>query len=403
MQPGLVNYKDVQGGVGNITRESIDKSMQSFMGRPFVIKHEPISDETGKPIDPVTPDNMKEVSKGYITRVYWGEDGWMWFDGICDDEEAKQLARPKERGGKGWGISCCYQIVGIPGPAGKLNGVPFDFEVKEFNGEHLALHPAPRYTGSRIIMNGQSTASTSMNVIKFVREKLAAAAGAAPVVEAAAAAPAAGDKGRIENGKDQKIDIKADTPVTINGRDGKPETVPFGELVESHLTLHNGVAMDADQEIEYAEGKRQKFGVMCAHYANAMDMEEKAKKEEDDKKNGISGIEDMQKREILGATTTGVGGMSLNFTPTGDGRPKNAAGAAAAPAKEKTEGAEPARREGDRSPHVIRLLNASEEASDRGLLARIGRKPESQQGRIDRARERWGNPVKMALGSGTKN
>jgi len=270
--PGLVNYKDTGAGVGYVSREAIDRSMQTMIGRPLVIKHEPISSETGQPIDPVRPDNMDEVACGYISRVYWGDDGWAWLEGTCHDDEAKTLARETAKGGRGWKVSCCYAVVGATGPAGKLNGVPYNFEVRQFNGEHLALHPNPRYEGATIIMNGQKQ-STAMFKLFGIKKNEPTAADKAAADKAAADKLAADQEAtRLANAAADATEVGLDTKVQIDAT----TTVTIGELAEAYNTVKNGAEMDPEQEIEYAEGKRAKMGTILKHFANAMEEDEKA-------------------------------------------------------------------------------------------------------------------------------
>ena len=368
---GLVNYNDpaTRGGVGFVSKEAIDKSMQSMVGRPLVIKHEPVSRKNGVKLDPVTPTNMEEVACGYISRVWWGEDGWAWCEGTVHDDEAKGLIK------NGWRVSCCY-ARSPGGTAGVLNGMPYNFEVKSFTGEHLALHPNPRYEGATIVMNGKSTSakSTTMKFTLFGIGKTNAAPDAAAVAAKAAADKKVADDAtaealRLANAT-PSTEITAETPVTIEGVDG---TVPFGELVEAYNTLKNGMEMDPDQEIEYAEGKRAKMGMILKHYANAM-----------------GGLEEENKGRIAAVATTGVSGLS--FT-------KNGVTVAKTPAEleaEKTAAAN--RKGGEKSPNYLRLVNASSTAVD-PLQAQLGKSIETQEARIARGKARWGKPKQIGSGS----
>lgn len=364
--PGLVNYQDVRAGVGYVSKEAIDRSMQTMVGRPLVIKHEPISDVTGLPVDPVRPDNMEEVASGYISRVWWADDGWAWCEGTCHDDEAKGLARPSAKGGRGWRVSCCYSAVGAVGPAGKLNGMPYDFEIRQFNGEHLALHPNPRYEGATIIMNA-TTAKPSTAMFKLFGTKKTEPTAADIAAKKAADDAAAAEATRLANAKTDltPTEIGADTVVEI----AEGVTVTIGELAASHTTLQaqlkNGMEMDPEMEVEYANGRRAKMSRLCQAMVDHDKMEE-------DKKNAMD-LEDENKKRIAAATTTGTSGLS--FAKNGlDGKP-----------------VEPAK-----PGHFLRLVNAATTNSDKLLLKNAGKTPETQQSRIERGKSRWGAPPKMA-------
>jgi hypothetical protein len=365
--PGLVSYQNVNAGIGYVSKEAIDRSMQTMVGRPLVIKHEPISRATGQKLDPVTPQNMTDVACGYVSRVWWGDDGWAWLEGTCHDEEAKKLARPTERGGQGWKVSCCYDVVGQLGPASKLNGIPYNFEVREFNGEHLALHPNPRYEGARIIMNGQST-STTMKLFPLFGKPaadaaaVAAKAAADKVVADAAAATAATEATRLANANATETSV--DTVIVL---DEAGTTATLGEMAASHLAVKNGMEMDPEQEIEFGEGKRKngsprraKMGDILKHYSNAMDAEDDKTEKEMAEKDG--------KMKMANGSETEAEKAARVKNSGADGK-------------------------GERSPNVLRLVNAQTAAHDRMILKNAGRLPETQQSQQARGAARWGKPI----------
>lgn len=349
--PGLVNYKDVDGGVGYVSKETIDASMSTMVGRPLVIKHEPISKATGEKIDPVRPSNMEEVASGYISRVWYDPaDGWYWCEGTVHDDEAKRLIR------SGWRVSCCYGAVGALGPAGKLHGMPYDFQVRQFNGEHLALHPNPRYEGATIIMNAKSAKPSAAMSFKLFGKKTEPTA-AEKAATQKAADEAAAETLRLANANKEAVEVGPET--AIEYAEGKTATI--GELVESHLTVQNGAEMDPECEIEYADGKRAKMGHILKHYANAMDLEEK------------------QKKEIEEKTSTGTSGLSFSHAKKGE------------------------EKKGEKAPNYLRLVHAQTDHANRMILKNAGKQPETQQARIERGRSRWGRPSTSAAVAASKN
>jgi hypothetical protein len=388
--PGLVNYRDIKGGVGYVSREAIDRSMQSMVGRPLLIKHEPVSRVTGKKLDPVKPENMEEVACGYVSRVWWGDDGWAWLEGTCHDDEAKILARPVDQGGKGWKVSCCYAAIPPLGPAGNLNGMPYDFEIKQFSGEHLALHPSPRYDGATIIMNAR-TGATAMSFKLFGTKKTE------PTAADQAAAKAAADKAaedarlaeaeRLKNAAaDKPTEVSPDTKVQIDDK----VTATIGEMADSHLKILNGLELDPEQEVEYAKGKngeskRAKMGHILNCFKQAMEEDEK---EEERKKNAED--EEKRKKDEELKNGSGSGGMGTQTLKV-EGRP----GFSFAP-----KNGTPDTGTGDRHPNVLRLVHAADAANQRMILKNAGRTPETQAKRIERAVARWGHPSKGAAPAG---
>lgn len=133
LQAGLVKY---DFGVCLLTKETIDKFINTFINVPVIINHK----------DNINPDD--EVGK--IQNVWFSsEDGWFWCDGIITDKKAIELIE------NGYNVSCQYRITDYSDNLeNKLhNGNPYDKEILNGVFEHLAIVKNPRYEGAFIAAN----------------------------------------------------------------------------------------------------------------------------------------------------------------------------------------------------------------------------------------------------------
>lgn len=136
LEAGLVKYSF---GVCLLTKETIDKFVNSFVGCPVIIDHQDITDE-----------NAKDERVGVISEVWYNEkDGWFWCKGIIFDDEAIDLIK------KGYTVSCQYEITEYQdNTENKLhNGNEFDKYILNGQGEHLAIVKNPRYENAIIAVN----------------------------------------------------------------------------------------------------------------------------------------------------------------------------------------------------------------------------------------------------------
>ena len=333
IEPGVISYEDIKNGRAFLSKQTLERDIQSFVGKPLVIRHNSKSVENGEPVGDPKPENLRQTARGYISNVYCDPtDGFYYAEGVCFDDEAKKLIR------SGWKVSCCYAPKGPRGPGGKRNGVAYDYETRGFSGEHLAIEPADkvRYEAANIVLNAKTNSTTMFKLFA----KKPAAAGPTAADEAAAAQKkiddAAAEAAKIENAKTaaEAMEITAETPIEIDGAQ-----VPLSDVVAGYKAslVENAISdIDPETEIEYAEGKKAKMGVMCAHYRNAMEKEEKEKEE----------IENSKKK-------------AKNSTPG----------------------------------HFIRLTSAAATAASR--QTEIGSKvsTNSREARIARGNARWGKPV----------
>ena len=141
IQPGIVSYRDSNNGMVLVGREAIDKMSPSFIGKPVI-------DERHK--DGLKPEDFGKVADGVITNTFWqtfADGEWMCYDVLIWNPETKKHMTNGE-----YSVSNAYKIKDFKG-AGIHNAVPYDQEVTDAEGTHLAIVKNPRYTGAEILLN----------------------------------------------------------------------------------------------------------------------------------------------------------------------------------------------------------------------------------------------------------
>ena len=139
IEAGIAEYKGTFGKV-LITKETLDKFINSMVGCPVIIKHKDITDE-----------NADKERVGVVSRVWFNEaDGWYWCEGIIWDKQAIDLVK-----NQGWSVSCTYDFES-DNQKGVYHGLDYDREFTDGNFLHLALVPNPRYEKAEIIMNSKA-------------------------------------------------------------------------------------------------------------------------------------------------------------------------------------------------------------------------------------------------------
>lgn len=119
-----------------LTKETIDKFINTFIGVPVIIDHK----------DNITADDIN----GRIQNIWFSpEDEWYWCSGIITNEKAVELIED------GYNVSCQYAITQyIDNLENKLqNGNPYDKEILNGLADHLAIVKNPRYEGAFIAAN----------------------------------------------------------------------------------------------------------------------------------------------------------------------------------------------------------------------------------------------------------
>lgn len=270
LEPGLVSYEDRGCGIALLRKQTIDRDIHNFIGRPVIIKHSSTS-----------PANMKEVGHGYVTEVFYNAtDGWWYGKGVVDtDEAAEEINR------RGF-CSVGYKPT-KNGPGGSAHDMKYDEEILGFTGLHLAIVGNPRYEEATIRLNSKN--KTNMT-IKWVKKIASAMTGGGDDAAKAAAALAAktkadADAAALLNAKNDGA-ISGETTFEIPGAEaGKTVTVALNDLIEAY----NGKSdMDGEDEIT-CNGKTYKLNALLQAFdkweiKNATDAEDAKKKEKENGK-----------------------------------------------------------------------------------------------------------------------
>lgn len=144
LEAGVVSYAESGKGMWYISNETIEKYLDTFVGKPLQIGHS---------------HDGKTPAVGVVTKAYYNpESKWYEAEGEVFGEEGKKAIA------RGFQVSCSYGVLDA-GPAGSWHNVNYDSEVKALSFEHLALVEVPRYKGAIVHFN-------SMNIVKWVKKLL---------------------------------------------------------------------------------------------------------------------------------------------------------------------------------------------------------------------------------------
>ena len=163
IEPGMVYYKEF--GDVLITKETLDKFIDTMIGCPVIINHKDI-----------TNDNVEDERVGVVSRVWYNpDDNFFYCEGIIWDKEAIDLVKKK-----GWNVSCSYDFQS-DFESKTHNGKKIDCTFTDGNFLHLALVDNPRYERANIVVNSkdeennnterkENAVMTALNELeKFVR------------------------------------------------------------------------------------------------------------------------------------------------------------------------------------------------------------------------------------------
>lgn len=137
IEPGIAHYKEL--GDILITKETLNKFINTMVGCPVIIEHEDVTDA-----------NADKLRVGVVSRVWFNEtDGYFYCEGILTDPEAIDLVK-----NQGYNVSCAYSFVS-DNTKRTHNGKEIDMEFIDGEFLHLALVKDPRYEGANIIVNSK--------------------------------------------------------------------------------------------------------------------------------------------------------------------------------------------------------------------------------------------------------
>ena len=137
IEAGVAHYE--QFGDVLITKETLDKFINTMIGCPVIIKHKDITDE-----------NADKERVGVVSDVWYNQnDGYFYCSGIIWDKQAIDLVK-----NQGWSVSCTYDFESDKQEK-THNGKKINMEFTDGNFLHLALVDNPRYERANIVMNSK--------------------------------------------------------------------------------------------------------------------------------------------------------------------------------------------------------------------------------------------------------
>lgn len=137
IEPGIAHYEEL--GDILITKETLNKFIQTMVGVPVIIDHEDVTDK-----------NVDKLRVGSVSKVWFNEfDGYFYCEGILTDPEAIDLVK-----NQGWNVSCAYSFQSVPKDT--HNGKKIDLEFVDGEFLHLAIVKNPRYEGANIVVNSKT-------------------------------------------------------------------------------------------------------------------------------------------------------------------------------------------------------------------------------------------------------
>lgn len=269
LEPGIVSYEDQDCGKALLKKETLDRCIHSFVGRPLILARDGMNRPTFTHAK-VSPATLEKMADGYISNVeYDPVDGWWYAVGTVHNEEAKQAI--KEVGY----VSCAYDVLDV-GPGGSYHNIPYHEEITAFEGEHLAIVANPRYEHATIRLNAKTKPIKRM--FKWIKNML----------------PSKQEAGEQKQNSVESGEIPEGAALEV---DGKP--VPVADLVKTHQRVNSvtGEEIDGASEIE-VNGERVTLDTLIASHQklNAKKNEVDEKKEEK-KENASDEKKDEEKKE----------------------------------------------------------------------------------------------------------
>lgn len=153
IEPGIAHYDEL--GDILITKETLNKFIQTMVGAPVIIDHEDVTDK-----------NVDKLRVGSVSKVWFNEmDGYFYCEGILTDPEAIDLVK-----NKGWNVSCAYSFQSVPKEM--HNGKKIDLEFVDGEFLHLAIVKNPRYEGANIVVNSKDEENIETNIGENKKENI---------------------------------------------------------------------------------------------------------------------------------------------------------------------------------------------------------------------------------------
>lgn len=131
---GVAHYPEHKATI-YISSNTAKKMDATYSGKPIFVRH----------VDEYSLENIQNDSDGWIVRSFYNPpDGKHWTEFLAVSDRAKEAIAD------GWRLSNSYKIT-QSGAGGVWHDVPYDQEVLDGEGDHIALVESPRYDESIIL------------------------------------------------------------------------------------------------------------------------------------------------------------------------------------------------------------------------------------------------------------
>ena len=236
IEPGIVSYESEGEGVLLVTKESLDKMANTFIGMPvFNEIHKDIDPELAYRFREAGESEKRDLADGIVADVMYNPESG-WYDAVMlvwDEETIENIEN------KNYSVSCAYDIKEVDNTPGTWHNSPYDAKLIDGEYIHLAVVNNPRYEGAKIIKNSKPQEETvKITIFKKKKEN------AAPKVEPKKnMAPPAEDEGEVMENADGVVQLPDGTEV------------PLSELVQMYkdkMTAENegGTVISPEDEID---------------------------------------------------------------------------------------------------------------------------------------------------------
>lgn len=242
IEPGLADYTAEGFGTVLVSKETLDRMLPSFVGKPVFLDHQDVTQEEAF-------QNNTGVAEGVVSDIGYDTDsGWYYADMMIWNEETQ-----KRIDKDGYTVSCAYDIFNADGQGGLYHNIKYDQSVLDGEYTHMAIVANPRYEGATIIQNSKGGKPVGKKLFKFLGKT-------EPVKNEV---PVEDPKEEVVNVDNAMVDI------------GDGNQVPLADLVQAYKApaqTQEASVLNADDEVD-VEGKKVKVGEMISAYQNKCKVE----------------------------------------------------------------------------------------------------------------------------------
>lgn len=173
IEPGIMNYDDMDAGTVLVQKSALDRMRDSFIGKPVVNEdHIDLKPQQAFKKD----DSSTPQADGVVSAVGTDpESGWDYADVIIWNKDTQ-----KNIDEKGYSASCAYTPSKEDPTGGMWHNFPYDTEVIDGEYNHMAIVDNPRYERVKIYPNSKRSEKPMSKIFKLLGKKPAQKKNMAP-------------------------------------------------------------------------------------------------------------------------------------------------------------------------------------------------------------------------------